>query len=144
MNKIKISFEINDSYNRQEFRDFLKKLSFNEPCLNCENYEVELFIITSNIDQNYVYTVAKQYNINTAHIAMLTNINDRVQYIIDNNIEITFENNQTDVNIINSKTKAFSLLVDNTIDFYLMGFKYISKFNNVLKIIENEKKKKTC
>lgn len=144
MSKIKVSFEINDNYNRQEFRDFVKKLSTNDPCLNCIDYEVELYIITSNTDQNYVYTVAKQYNIDTIHIAMLPNLADKIQFIKDNNIEITFENSQEIVNSINNQTDAFSILVDSTIDFYLMGFKYISKFNNVLKIIENEKKEKNC
>lgn len=140
MNKIKISFEINENYNRQEFRDFIKKLSNNDPCLDCKEYEVELYILTSNTDQNYVYTIAKLYNIDGSHIAMLPNIVDRIQFIKDNNIEITFENNQEDVNQINSQTTAFGLLVDSTIDFYLMGFKYISKFNNVLKILSREKK----
>lgn len=144
MDKIKIAFEINDNYNRQEFRDFIKLLSTNEPCASCKEYNVELFIITNNINQDFVFTVAKQYNIDTNHIAMLSNLVDRIQFIQDNNIEITFENSQEIVNSINNQTEAFSILVDSTIDFYLMGFKYISKFNNVLKIIENEKKEKNC
>jgi len=144
MDKIKIAFEINDSYNRQEFRDFIKLLSTNEPCELCKKYNAELYIITTNTDQNFVFAVAKQYNIDSAHIFMVTNIADKIATIIDNKIEIMFDNNQPDVNSVNASTDAFSILVDSTIDFYLMGFKYIKKFDNVLKIIENEKKEKTC
>lgn len=140
MEKLKISFEIVKNYDRQEFRDFIRKLSINEPCDICKELDVELFIITQNTDQNYVFTIAKQYNIPSSNIFMVSSDTDRNQVIIDNNIEITFENDQSIVNFINSNTEAISILVDSSIDFFLMGFKYISKFNNVLKIKANEKK----
>lgn len=140
MEKLKVSFEPTKSYNRQEFRDFLKRLSYDDPCETCEKFNIELYLITANSSSVYINAIAKQYNLDAGHTIIVGTIVDKIQTIKDLNIDIHFENNQEDVNEINVQTNAYSILVDSTIDFYMLGFKYITKFNNILKIKAREEK----
>ncbi len=78
--KLKISFEVTDIWNREEFRELIKLL-FRDPVTGCkcevEQDQIEMFLISNNDSTPYIQTIGKQLGLDSAHI-IVTNL-DRIR-----------------------------------------------------------------
>lgn len=131
----KISIEITDNYNNSGFRNFIKYLLSSE-----EQFEV--FIISNNNSTSYINGVAQQFGIDSKHTIICNFSNDKLQAIIDNKINIHFDNIQSFIILVDSSTDGYGILVSGLQDKYLLEPKYTSDFNIIMKQLDKEDSEK--
>jgi hypothetical protein len=140
MNKVRISFEVTDSWNREEFRQLIRIMMFS-PITYCKNpdAQIELFIISNNDSSAYVYKIANQLGLNDGVHTILCNFRqDKVNACIANNIDIHFDSDSL-TTVMLEPTLTNAILVRSITDPYHVTMKYVVEFEDVLKTIINEK-----
>lgn len=145
MIKLRVSFEITDTWNRQDFRDLIKLLLY-QPESICGDSEtqVEVFIISNDDSSATIYKVANVLGLDANHTIVCNFTIDKVNAISNNNIDIHFDNLQYVVNEIDTATDAEAILVTSLPDRYNVKMAYVTEFENDLRVIINEKKAKAC
>ena len=147
-NKIKIGFEITDTWTRQEFRELLKLIIYTpEAVCSTPDTDFELYLISTD-SSSYISLVAKTINawfpdivvLDSNHIVTCQFVEDKVQACINNNIDVYFDaDNRTVVNIEVETPNTWSILVRTEADRYKAKQKYATEFQNVLKTIISER-----
>lgn len=140
MDKIRISFELTDSWNREEFRQLIRIMMFN-PIVYCKrpDTQIELFIISNNDSSAYVYKIATQLGLNDGTHTILVNFRqDKVNAIVANNIDIHFDEDSLTITML-EPTLTNGILVRSITDPYHVTMKYVVEFQDILKTIINEK-----
>ena len=128
---IRISFEIKDIYNREDFR-----ILYNRYMGETDN--VELFIISEDTTA-YINSVQAQLGIAEANVISCDDIDEKIEAIDDNNIDIHFDNLQSNiVDIEEDNTDVTCILVNQMTDYYGYDLSYVKEFERAIKeIIEN-------
>lgn len=130
-NKIKISWEVTDNWNKVDFRAWIKYLLSSE-----DIYEV--FIISNDDSSSYILRIATELGLDSQHTIITNFTNDKVQAITDNHINIHLDNLQSFVILVDSTTEAYGVLVDNHLSRYYVKSQYIIDFETAQKLVERD------
>ena len=125
MEKIKVSIELTDNWNREEFRQLVYNIK--NKLYDTNNVEYELWIITTNDTSSYVYAVAEQLNVPQDRVILCLTDSTKVGQIITNK-DVHFDNKETIVQAVTLNGSIWGILVDRKLDYYNLGFKYITDF----------------
>ncbi len=100
---INVSFEIQDNWDNGGFRNFVKLL-----LSNTDTYNV--FIISDDDTAGYITKVGTLLGLDTSHIIICNFTADKIQAIIDNNIDIHIDNLQSNTLLVEETTDAYVIL----------------------------------
>lgn len=128
-NKIKVSFEIEDSYNIQGFRNFLKYVQSDD--------KFELYIISNDDDSALITKVGQNLGLDPSKVIICNFTQDKIQAIIDNNINIHLDNLQSTIMLVQETTSAYGILVTKNLNKYYLEPDYVIVFNRVVEEIES-------
>lgn len=141
MEKIKISFDPTDTWNREEFRNLITNMKNGWYDKDCK-VEYELWIITTNDNSNYINTLATQLDIPEERVILCVDNTTKVGQIVTN-ADIHLDIDQIIVNALISTTIA-GILVDNKIAYEAIGFKYVADITKWTKAILRERMDDGC
>lgn len=131
-NKYRISFEVEDNWDMGGFRNFIKFLL-------SEDNLYEVFIISNAEDSMLINTIGQSLGLNSAHIIITNFEQDKVQAIINNNIDIHFDNLQSTVLLITETTEnSYGVLVTPNLNKYYLEPDYILVFERYKRTILDE------
>jgi hypothetical protein len=128
---LNISFEIEDNWNNVGFRNFIKLL-----LSNTDTYNV--FIISNDDTAGYITKVGTTLGLDTSHIIICNFTADKIQAIIDNNIDIHIDNLQSTTLLVEETTDAYGILFTKNLNKYYLEPDYIITFKRVEEKIRNE------
>lgn len=123
--KLKISFEVTDNWERDDFRVFIKEL-----LKYTDNYEI--YIISNDDSTAYIQRTGQILNLDSDHIFVVGFTNDKIDTITTNNIDIHLDNLLTTVTRVDEETEAYGILVNELPNKYLDTPKYIVEFNRAI------------
>lgn len=135
-NKIKVSFEVDDNWDKIDFRGWIRYLLSME-----DTYDV---YIISNCDSSaYILRVASELGLDSEH-TIITNFNDdKLQAITDANINIHLDNLQSFVILVDSTTNAYGVLVNNNLNRFYVKSQYLLDFEIAEKLVIKERDEQT-
>lgn len=145
MTKIKISFEVTDVWDRDEFRRLIKLILF-DPVTVCEGSEsdFELYIISNDDSTTYIQSVGTTLGLDSQHIIVTNFRQDKVDAIENNGIDIHFDSDQLTIAMI-EELDTQGVLVRSVLDGFNVRMKYITEFYNILKnVISEENETPEC
>jgi hypothetical protein len=128
-NKIKVSFEIEDSYNIQGFRNFLKYVQSDD--------KFELYIISNDDDSALILRIGSNLGLDPSKVIVCNFTQDKIQAIIDNKIDIHLDNLQSTIMLVQETTSAYGILVTKNLNKYYLEPDYVIVFNRVVEEIES-------
>lgn len=129
-NQIRISFEVEDNYNIQSFRNFVKLL------LSDDKYDV--FIISNANNSSYIKSIGEQLKLPISNVIITNFNNTKIKAIVDNKIQIHFDNLQSFILLVDETTEAEGILVTANMNKFYLEYDYILTFQQLLKKIECE------
>lgn len=135
MEKIKVSLELNDIWNREDYRQLCYNIK-NKLYDTCD-VEYELWIITTNDSPIYVNTIAGQLAIPPDKIILCINEGVKIGQIVLNT-DIHFDGDYTVINSL-KPTMVKGIMVDVKLDYQKIGYKYISDFGKYSDLILRER-----
>lgn len=135
MEKIKVSFEPTEAWNREEFRQLIYNIK--NGMYNDTRFEYELWIITTNDSLPYVNALAQQLDIPNARVQMCLNDTTKVG-IIAANADIHLDIDQVIITAL-EPTNVRGILVDRKIAYPAIGLKYIQDLDKWTAIILRER-----
>jgi len=132
---IKISFEVDNVYNREDFREFLHSIMIDTKV----QIPFEFFIVTENVDHAYVQRIADEADIDDVNIVYCANQHDKLNQLTVTGINIHFDAQQSNIKYIddNATTDVVPILV-NWLKNQDGLMKYIQTFRRVLNDFNNE------
>lgn len=130
MDKIKIGFEITDSWNKADFREFIQ--------LVVKNTNYDVYIISNNDTSAYILSVGAQLDLPSNRVIITNFTADTVQAIVDNGIQIYFHNIQMTVLVIQETTDCEAILVNDLPNRYQSKTTWYVNFERVIKQIEED------
>lgn len=145
MTKIKISFEVSDTWDRDEFRRLIKLILF-DPMTVCEgsNNDFELYIISNDDSTAYIQNIGNILGFDSQHIIVTNFRQDKVNAIQANGIDIHFDSDQLTIAMI-EELDTEGVLVRSITDGFNVRMKYITEFYNILKnVISAKEENKSC
>jgi hypothetical protein len=128
-NKIKVSFEIEDSYNIQGFRNFLKYVQSDD--------KFELYIISNDDDSALILRIGSNLGLDPSKVIVCNFTQDKIQAIVDNKIDIHLDNLQSTIMLVQETTSAYGILVTKNLNKYYLEPDYVIVFNRVVEEIES-------
>lgn len=131
MSKIKVSFEVTDNWNRVDFRGWIKYLLSLE-----EDYEV--YIISNDDSSVYINRVASDLGIDANHTKICNFTDDKLQTVVDNQIDIHFDNLESFVVLVDT-TDTYGILVRGNLNRYHLKSQYVLDFENTVTLIKRER-----
>lgn len=123
--KLKVSFEVTDNWERDDFRVFIKQL-----LKHTDNYEV--YIISNDDSTTYIQRTGQVLNLDSDHILVVGFTVDKLDAITINNIDIHLDNLLTTVTRVDEETEAYGILVNELPNKYLDLPKYVVEFNRAV------------
>lgn len=127
---INISFEIEDSWNLDHFRSFIKLL------LSDDKFDV--FIISNNDDSNMITSVGYSLGLPESNIIICNFTDDKLEAIQNKQIDIHFDNLQSFIMMVDETTDARGILVTPFLNKFYLKADFILTFERILKEIESE------
>jgi len=143
MEKIKVSFEPTDIWNREEFRHLIDRMK--QGIYNDVSKEYELWIITTNSSLIFINALASQLEIPVERTIMALNDTTKIG-LINLNSNIHFDGDYSIIHAL-EPTLVRGILVDQKIVPDAIGFKYIqdlTKWTEVILRERNGDEKKVC
>jgi len=137
MTKLKIGFEVTNSWYREEFRQLIKIIMFNFPsfCKNQPPSEIEVFIISNNDSSAYVYKIGSLLGLNDGYHTQIVNFRqDKVDKCVELGINIFFDEDSL-TTVLLEPTDTWAILVRSITDPYHVTMKYVTEFEDVLRTI---------
>lgn len=125
MNKIKVGFEVTDNWSKADFREFIFLLKGND------NYD--LYIISNDDTSAYILSVGAQLGLPSNRVIITNFTQDKVQAIVDNNLDIYFDNLQMVVLTIQETTDCEAILVNELPNRYKAKTTWYVQFEQVIK-----------
>lgn len=123
--KLKVSFEVTDNWERDDFRVFIKEL-----LKYTDNYEV--YIISNDDSTAYIQRTGQILELDSNHILVVGFTSDKIDAITTNNIDIHLDNLLATVTRVDEETDAYGVLVNELPNKYLDLPKYIVEFNRAV------------
>lgn len=130
MDKIKIGFEVTDNWIKGDFRQLIKNL------INDDKYDV--YLISNDDNSAYVGKIVQQLALLPNRIFIVNFTQDKLQCIINNDIQIYFDNLQYVVEQIDTLTDCIGICVTDIVNKYYVTSQYIVNFNRAVEEIINE------
>lgn len=131
MDKIRIGFECTDTWNRDDFRNFIKQLLK-------EDDKYEVFLISNDDTTAYIMHIGQSIGIPEGNIIIVNFTVDKIEAIQNYAIDIYFDNLQYVVEQVETTTSTYAILVDSIPDKYNVKTRYYSKFERVLEEIQRQ------
>jgi hypothetical protein len=125
----KVSFEVEDCWDTQAFRNFIKVLLSDE-----EAYEV--FIISTQ-DTDRITHVGNSLGLDAAHTIVCSDNDAKLIAIDDNDIDIHLDNIQRVVERVDTETEAVGVLVDESWSGFYSEPMYLVKFDVALSYLND-------
>jgi hypothetical protein len=132
MDKIKVGFEVTDNWKRGDFREFIQSLIKD----NC-NYEV--YIISNDDISSYIYSIGEELSLPSSRVIVVNFTVDKVQAIINNKIDIYFDNLQYVVMNIQETTDCEAILVTGLPNKYYAKPTYQVEFIRIVNMLRDGK-----
>ncbi len=129
-NQYRISFEVEDNWNIEGFRNFVKYL------LSDDKFDV--FIISNADSSSYIDGIASQLGLPENRVFITNFTDDKVQTIQDQLIDIHFDNLQSVILLVDNTTDAYGILVTHNLNKFYLEPDYIITFERILKFITDE------
>lgn len=127
---LNVSFEITDNWEVEGFRNFIKLL------MSDDNYNI--FIISNDDSASYITKTGTNLGLPTSNVIICNFTNDKTQAIIDNNINIHFDNLQSFILLVDETTDAYGILVTHLLNKYYLRPDYQLVFERyVAELIKN-------
>ena len=130
MSKIKVGFEVTDTWVRGDFKQFIQGLVKDE--------RFDVYIISNDNLSSYIVSIGNLLGIPSNKVLIVNFTNDKIQAIINNGIEIYFENLQYVSTQIDELTDCNSILVTGIPNKYYTSPDYLIKFNRAYDNIINK------
>lgn len=129
MSAIKISFEIDYSWNIRGFRNLIKTLLSNEA-------EYDIYIISNHDSSDAIYKAASLLALDSSRTIVCNFTDDKLQAIIDNGIQIHLDCLQSFVELVDTETDAVGVLVNTNFNgVYPTMSEYIIDLNTAIAYI---------
>ena len=125
MGKIKVGFEVTDTWNKGDFREFIQGIN--------QNPNYELWIISNDDISSYILSIGEQLRLPNNRVIVTNFTADKVQAISDNNLDIYFENLQYVVEKIDAETDCNAILVGTIPNKYQVKPQYQVEFERIIK-----------
>lgn len=136
MNKIRVGFEVENVWNREDFREFIGFLMIDD----ADTYDLHIYSNPS--DPKYPVEIGTGLGINPSNIHIYTSDAAKEAGILGDNIDIYLDNNLTVLNYLNASAvgtplKPYGILVDfkrnqNALMLYIQKFqRWITYLNSL-------------
>jgi hypothetical protein len=128
---IRVSFEITDNWEIEGFRNFIKIL------MSDDSYDV--FIISNDDSSAYITKTGENIGLPTENVIICNFTADKTQAIIDNRIDIHFDNLQSFILLVDETTDAYGVMVTYNLNKYYLRPDYVITFERLIaQIIKDE------
>jgi hypothetical protein len=128
---LNVSFEITDNWEIEGFRNFIKLL------MSDNNYNI--FIVSNDDSAAYITKTGTNLGLPTTNVIICNFTDDKLQAIIDNKIDIHFDNLQSFTLLVEETTNAYGILVTRLLNKYYLRPDYQIVFERIIaEIIKNE------
>ena len=125
---INVSFEITDNWEVEGFRNFIKLL------MSDDTYNI--FIISNDDSSAYINKVGLNLGLPTTNIIVCNFTDDKVQAIIDNNINIHIDNLQSFILLVDETTDAYGVMVTANLNKFYLKPDYVIYFDRLVERIK--------
>lgn len=132
MRKLKISFEIDNSWERGDFRQFIEELNKNDT--------VELFLMTISTDEDLIDSVQSKLDLDDDHVIQVATNVLKLNSIEDNAIRIHFDSDVEFAKTLYDVIGIYGIYSGLHEDIYHLRMKYVTEFNFILKQIQDEER----
>lgn len=130
MSKIKVGFEVTDTWDKGDFKLFIQGL------LKNDNYEV--WIISNDNTTAYILSIGEQLGIPTNRIIVTNFTNDKVEAIANYDMDIYFDNIQATVIRVDAETDCEAILVNELPNRFEVRPTYQVEFERVIDNLNKE------
>jgi hypothetical protein len=120
MEKLKVSFDIVDNWDKDHFRLFIEGLNKNDT--------IDLYLITLETDQDIVDAVQAKLDLNDDHVIMVATEALKLDEIEDKAIRIHLDADYTFASTLYDTIGRYGIYVSRMWDFFNMRMKYITSF----------------
>lgn len=127
---INVSFEITDNWEIEGFRNFIKLL------MSDDNYNI--FIISNDDSSAYINRVGANLGLPTSNIIVCNFTNDKVQAVIDNNIDIHLDNLQSFILLVDETTDAYGVMITPNLNKFYLKPDYVIYFDRLVERIRTD------
>lgn len=121
MEKLKVSIELEESWNREDFRLFTKKLAQSE--------SIDLYIITTVSDEDYIDAAQAYLNLENSHVIEVATDALKLNEIDDNGIRIHLDNDPDFAITLFDTIGRVGIYVSQRWDYYNSQLKYVTDFD---------------
>lgn len=129
-NIIKVSFEIEDNWNIDGFRNFIKLLL-------SEDTKYEVFLISNDDSAVFIQSIATGLGLDADHTKICNFTQDKINAISNSNINIHLDNLQSTTLLVEETTDASGVLVTRYLNKYYLKPDYEIVFNRLVDEINN-------
>lgn len=130
MDKINIGFEITDNFDTQGFRNFIKLL------MSDDRYD--LFLISTDNNASYITKTGENLGLLASNVIICNFTIDKINTIINNKINIFFDNLQSTIILIDVDTDAEGILVNPNLNRYYLKPDYVVVFDRLISEINGK------
>lgn len=130
MDKIKVAFEVQDSWKNGGFREFIQSL------LKDERFDV--YIISNDDISAYILSIGEILRIPNEKVIVVNFTQDKIQTINDLQIDIYLENLKYVADEIENTTDCYGIYVDELPSQFYVRPKYIVAFERVIEELKRE------
>lgn len=127
---INVSFEITDNWEIDGFRNYIKFLMSND--------DYNVFIISNDDSTAYINSIAEQLGLPSSNVIVCNFTDDKTQAIIDNRIDIHFDNLQSFILLVDETTDAYGILVSQNLNKFYMQPDYAITFDRLVRRIRTD------
>lgn len=120
MDKLKVSFDIVDNWDKDHFRLFIEGLNKNDT--------IDLYLITLETDQDIVNAVQAKLDLEDTRVIMVATETLKLDEIEDKSIRIHLDADYNFANTLYDVIGRYGVYVSRMWDFFNMRMKYITSF----------------
>lgn len=121
MDKLKVSIELEESWNREDFRLFSKQLAQNE--------SIELYIITTVDDEDIVDAAQAYLDLEDSHVIEVATDALKLDEIEDKAVRIHLDNDPDFANTLYDTIGRVGVYVSQRWDYYNSQLRYVTDFD---------------
>jgi hypothetical protein len=130
---IRISFDSNNVWNREDFREFLHSVQIDDKVI----IPLEFYLITESTNTAQVTSIGEQASIDSANVYQVTNYETKLTKLQELGIDIHFDAVQGNIKYIQDNDTSIKPILVNWLKNQNGLMKYIEVFRRVLNDFNN-------